>query len=132
MQLIPSFSATARTPVCSICGQGPGREFPLNPLSSDRPVLSLGLDIEWEGSVEICMSCATEIGHLAGMISVERAEELRAEATEANAEVQRLTDELTATQDFNEALKNLLPLVNKPEPEPVKPAPTPRKKAAPK
>lgn len=49
---------------CSICGKGD-----TDPESGRKtPVLSLGVQIEFEGNFDICFGCAHEIGLFAGMI----------------------------------------------------------------
>lgn len=86
MRLAPTFTDQSRTlGVCSFCGSGPGKERPNNPVSKDRHVVITDLDIDFEGSVEACLDCASEMGNLAGMISEAEATALRSERDHANS-----------------------------------------------
>ena len=107
MRLIPGFSQVARVPHCSICGQGPGKTQARNPMSEDRPVVDLDLSIDFEGSVEICLTCAAEAGALAGMISEQRAKTLTNENARLKRAVERAEKERDATMDVLDSLRLL-------------------------
>lgn len=76
MQLVNGFEPHARSPRCDACGGPPGKTVPSDPESLDRQVLDLGIFIDQEGSINICLTCAEEAGSLAGCISAERSEYL--------------------------------------------------------
>lgn len=102
--LVPAFTQQTRNVCCSICGRGPGKENPHNPISADRPVLSTGIEIDMEGWFEICLDCAAEIGAAVGMISEETAEILKGEVGAAEDALLEMEDRLDKSTAALEAL----------------------------
>ena len=103
MQLVNGFNHQSRSPRCDACGGPPGKTVPADPTSIDRPVLDLGIFIEQEGSVNICLTCAEEAGSLAGCISAAKSAELittvddlEEDLIEAEATLKTLEDALAA------------------------------------
>ena len=78
MQLVNGFEPHARSPRCDACGGPPGKTVKDDPTSADRQVLDLGIYIDHEGSLNICLTCAEEIGSLVGMLSPEHSAQLEA------------------------------------------------------
>ncbi len=105
MQLIPEFSQRSRVPHCSLCGNGPGKVNSRSPISPNRPVVDLNLDIDFEGNVEVCVDCAAEIGAAVGMISADKAEELREQHGRDKDEIADLTYSLSTAVTALEALR---------------------------
>lgn len=135
MQLVNGFNHQSRSPRCDACGGPPGKTVPSDPDSLDRPVLDLGIYVDHEGAVNICMTCAEEVGSLAGCISAEKSEDLVKSAAElaedlayAQAEVQALEFAFAALMEIPAfAVKAEAPAAE-PEKAPAKKAPA--KKAA--
>ena len=125
MHFVNGFDNKSRSPHCDLCGQGPGKEIPSDPTSPDRPILDLDLYIDHEGAVRICLTCATQIGTEAGLISQEKAEAYEADATE-NAD--RIADYAVQISELQGALEALGKVRFTADP-PAKKAPA--KKAAP-
>ena len=93
MQLVNGFEPHARSPRCDACGGPPGKTVKDDPTSADRQVLDLGIYIDHEGSLNICLTCAEEIGTIIGMISHEKAQELKDDLFMLDGDVTRLEDE---------------------------------------
>lgn len=68
IQVVNAFTASSRVPCCSVCGLNAGKTNPNDPRSADRPVIVLA-DIDQEGTFDICMSCAVEVGQTAGLVT---------------------------------------------------------------
>lgn len=117
MQLIPGFSANGRHQCCSACGQGPGKVNPRDNKSVDRLVLDTGIDIDFEGHVQLCLTCASEAGSLTGQISEAQAQDLVDQAAEEKARADK------AEADLDAARKAVTALTNEYERRPVKKAP---------
>ena len=123
MLIAPQFTDQNRTPgLCSFCGSGPGKETPTSPISPDRHVVITELDIDFEGSVEMCLNCAEEAGGLSGMVTVKEAERLKSELAHARSK------QIPAESERDAARRALDAALEKP-PAPAK-APAPAKKAA--
>lgn len=125
--LLPGWSHRARVPNCSMCGGDAGKTNPLSPISANRQIVDLNIEIDFEGNVEICQSCATEIGDAVGMIRPEQATELKDRTAHAEAENLSLQVERDAARRALDALREDLAL--RPEPE-TPPAPAGKGKAA--
>lgn len=65
---IPQISPSARGGVCSVCGTEQ------NALTEGA--LTTGVEVEFEGFIEVCTPCVREAGGLIGMVPAERHEEL--------------------------------------------------------
>lgn len=128
MNLTPGFSQNARVPYCSFCGGMPGKTNPLDPTSRDLPVVTTDLDIDFEGIVEFCQTCAAEAGALAGMIPETVAQDLRTEAALARSENIALQAERDSARKALDALRE--DLANRPVEAPAPARKTPAKKAA--
>lgn len=98
IQELPAFTATSRLPCCSVCGSGPGKVDAFDPESRDRTVLGLGVDIDMEGTFDICWSCATQIGAEAGMLPSVQADQLRENQREAENALRAVAEELAAVR----------------------------------
>lgn len=98
VQLLQSFTATSRVPNCSMCGRDAGKTVAADSQSPDRPVLGLGIDIDMEGTVDICLDCAQEIGNAVGMISEARAKAVRESYEGTAQELEQAREELAAVR----------------------------------
>lgn len=105
IQELHAFTSTSRVPCCSVCGNGPGKVNPFDPESRDRTVLGLGVDIDQEGTFDICWTCAVAIGDAAGMITEDKAESLRQEAAEYERRYTVTAEELAAVRGALAALR---------------------------
>lgn len=68
-------SSAARTDACSVCGSN----------VNGIPALSSGVDILYEGIIEVCKRCIVEAAHIYGLVEPEKVEALEAEITELRA-----------------------------------------------
>jgi len=69
---------------CAVCGNG----------SCDLGYVDIGVWFEYEGSVYLCMLCATQVAETGGMYSMEQSQQLRDISNEALAENKILKDRL--------------------------------------
>ncbi len=105
IQLLPQFSAAARAGGnCSFCGRGPGKVNKTNPMSPNRPIVTSDVMIEMEGVFEFCVDCATEIGSVVGMITEDKATEIREDAAHARSRAIAAESERDAARKALDAL----------------------------
>ena len=128
MQLVNGFNHQARSPRCDACGGPPGKTEPSDPTSIDRPVLDLGIFVDHEGSVNICLTCAEEAGSLAGCISAERSAVLITSVDDLEEDLAVAKHDLEVLERALAALMEVPAFAVKPEPEP-EPEKVPAKKA---
>src|SRR5260221_1748032 len=70
------FDGSVSPGVCWICNAARRRDL-------DEKIVDIHKSIDWEGWVQICGSCVSEMGALIGLIDAEQADTLKRQATSA-------------------------------------------------
>jgi recombinational DNA repair protein (RecF pathway) len=90
-------SIAARFNACIVCGGTKG------------PALGTGVDIEFEGAVEVCHTCITEAGQLIGMSPASEVEALRDELLELRVWADNAYEQLQALSALRDAVVSAVP-----------------------